>query len=218
MRIGTMLCAVGLIALCGCVNTRQVSAPTGTSAAYEGKPLTTVTYKKPSFAALTWGKAAIGGMLAGLAEISEGNRVINENAVDDPAVAIAGKLTPFFAEKMKTTGGAVLADQDGNDVKKLSLAAGGHGVVLDVETINWMFLYFPFDWSHYKVMYTGRARLIDAETGKEIALVPCQWDSGDKDPPDYDALLGDHAALLKAKLATAAETCAATYQAKMFAE
>ena len=37
----------------------------------------------------------------------------------------------------------------------------GADYVLDVKTANWMFAYYPSDWSHYRVMYVARFRLIE---------------------------------------------------------
>ena len=105
-----------------------------------------------------------------------------------------------------------------DDEASLSRDAGHKGVVLDVETINWMFIYFPLDWSHYRIMYVARARLIDANTGKRIAQAPCTYKSDDKTPPTYDQMLADKAALLKTMLAAAANSCAEIWRKALYAQ
>lgn len=217
MRTRIALCAVVLVALSACANVKPISAPATANMAYEGKPLTTVTYTEPSFTAMTWGRAGFGA-IGGVAMITEGNKLVADNHLADPALAIAAKLTPVVAEKMKTAGGTLLDKRDSNDVAKLVAAANGRGVILDVQTFNWSFMYFPLDWTHYKVLYMGRARLIDAAAAKEIARVLCTWKSDENNPPDYDTLVGNGAEKLKAMLATAAETCAATYRENLFAK
>ncbi|HWM62239.1 MAG TPA: hypothetical protein VNN98_08795, partial [Rhizomicrobium sp.] len=105
-----------------------------------------------------------------------------------------------------------------DDEASLSKDAANKGVVLDIETINWMFVYFPFDWSHYRVTVVARARLIDANTGKRIAQAPCQYQSEEKTPPTYDQMLDNKAALLKSMLEAAADSCADKMAKSLYAE
>jgi hypothetical protein len=213
------------IALSGCVSMKAQQVESGATTAYAGAPLTVVTYKKPAFSAMTYGRAmlgafgAVGGAVGGLANISAGNEIIQQNEVPDPAHDIAARVAPVLAARLKTSAITTLADQDDSDEKKLSAASGNKGLVLDIQTLNWMFLYFPLDWTHYHVMYTARARLIDASSAKVIGQVPCTYDSGDdKTPaPNYDTLLADHAAVLKAKLATAQADCIQKIESGMLA-
>ena len=85
----------------------------------------------------------------------------------------------------------------------------GADYVLDVQTLNWSFAYFPTNWTHYRVMYAARVRLIDATSKAVVAEAGCRSvPSDDKDAPTYDQLLADKAALLKSHLAKAAAACA----------
>jgi hypothetical protein len=84
----------------------------------------------------------------------------------------------------------------------------GADLILDVKTLNWMYLYYPSQWSKYHVMYMARVRLIDGKTGALVAQHLCKVDPTDpKNPPTSDALRADHAALLKQSLHKAADTC-----------
>jgi len=215
-KIVLLVCA---FALGGCMSVKPVQAPAEAVEALKGQPLTTVTYVHPDFAAMTYGKAAIGGLLGGAGMVSDGNTIVKENEIPDPALRIEPKLTALVGERLKVSGTTKIADRAAkmDDEESLSKDSGHKGVVLDVESINWMFVYFPFDWTHYKIVYTARARLIDANTGKRIAQAPCQYQSEDKAPPTYDHLLDNKAALLKTMLAAAADTCADTMAKSLYA-
>jgi hypothetical protein len=209
------LLLIGVLALCGCVNMETVKAPPDALSSLQGSSLTTVTYVKPSFTALTYGDAMFGA-IGGIAAVSNGDRIIRDNQVSDPAETIAAKLSPIFAARLKTATSNTLSGQMSDAAASLSTAAGSKGVIFDVETTVWMFGYFPFDWTHYHVTYNARARLIDASSGKVIGQVPCKVDTGeDKQPPTYDQLLDNKANLLKTKLASAADTCASLIENAM---
>jgi hypothetical protein len=218
------LIVASALALGGCAGMTPVQVDQNSANAFQGATLTTVTYKKPPFTATTYGRivigsvfGAVGGAVAAAKSISAGDQIVQENQIADPAEGMAAEVTPKIVARLKAASSVTLADQDPKDNTQLSAALGNKGVVLDVQTINWMFLYFPLDWTHYHVMYAARARLIDASNGKTIGLVPCNYDSGDDKmpPPNYDTLLADHAAILKAKLAAAASACTAKIEATM---
>jgi hypothetical protein len=215
-----ILCCLGAFALSGCMSVKPVQAPADAVNALQGQPLTVVTYVRPDFAAMTYGKAMIGGLLGAGLMISDGNTVVRENDIPDPALAIETKLTPLIADRLKASGTTRIADRDAkrDDEASLSKDAGSKGVVLDIETINWMFVYFPFDWSHYRVMVVARARLIDANIGKRIAQAPCQYKSEDKTSPTYDQMLDSKAALLKTMLAAAGSFCADTMAKSLYVQ
>src|SRR5689334_12375484 len=77
----------GALALGGCMSVKPVSAPASAVDALQGQNLTTVTYVRPDFAAMTYGKAAIGGLLGGAVMISDGNAIVKENDIKDPVLA-----------------------------------------------------------------------------------------------------------------------------------
>ena len=193
----------------GCVSTRSVPTPSGALDHFQGQSLTVVTYKKPDFSAQTYGRAMIGGLIGAGVMISEGDALIAQNNVPDPAVQVSETLASRLKARMASVNVNRLADQDtkGDTEEVLSADAGHAGLVLDVETINWMFLYYPLDWTHYRVMMTLRARLIDAESGKRLSQAPCTYLSDDKSPPDYDHLVAERAAVLKTMLAAGADVC-----------
>jgi len=218
LEMKKVLGVICVIALAGCASVSTVTVPLDTVNALQGSHLRTITYKAPNFLATTAGKAVIGAVIGGLvggmtnlvvAGIG-GKQIIAENQISDPALTIAAQLSTFFADKLRAGGTVTTSGRDwsADSTQTLSKAVGKKGLVLDVKTLQWMLGYFPTDWSHYKVTYEVRARLIHAETGKVIGQVPCTYLSDTENiAPTYEQLIGNHAALLKDKLASAATTC-----------
>lgn len=204
-KIGILLTA---LTLGGCVSVRSVPTPPGALDSLHGRHLTVVTYQKPDFAAQTYGKAAL-GLLGAAAMITDGNAIIADNQVPDPALRISTDLASALATDIGASETARLADRNtkGDTEDLLSSDVQHNGVVLDVETINWLFVYYPLDWTHYRILMTARARIIDAQSGKRLAQAPCTYLSDDKSPPTYDELLANHAARLKAMLAAGSQSC-----------
>ena len=206
------------VLMTGCAPIKLVTAPEASLNSLKGAPLTTVTFEKTDVTALTAGKAMFGA-LGGAAMVAAGNGIIKDNEVPDPAHAIAARLSPKVGERLAVSATQATAPQKVNKETEKDLAAhaGGKGVVLDVKTVNWMFAYFPTNWTHYRVTYVARARLVDAGTGKLVAQVPCTYVSDDETTaPTYDQLLENKAALLKTKLETAGNACAEIFEKNLY--
>jgi hypothetical protein len=91
----------------------------------------------------------------------------------------------------------------------------GSDFVLDVQTVNWSFVYRP-SLTHYRVLYSVKIRLIDTRRSKLVGEAFCyRRDDGDKSPPTRDELLADHAELLKQRLHDHASECAGELQNKL---
>lgn len=210
-----------ILALAGCANIGLIKVPPERVRSLQAVQLTTVTYAKPDFTAMTpagvnVGMAfgaiggAIGGSFAMASMIRTGNKIVQDNEVPDPAEAIATKLSVHFAGKFAASriNSISARDPQSDADDALSEAAGKRGVVLEVKTVNWMFGQVPFNQSRYRVTYVARARLIDAASSQMIGQVPCTYVSDDeKTGPSYDALLENRAALLKTKLEAAVVFC-----------
>ena len=68
-------------------------SPPPPTAAYVGKPLATIVHKAPDFAAVTWTTAKMMGNAAGgNTGVSEGNELVKEFAIADPAADVAASL------------------------------------------------------------------------------------------------------------------------------
>jgi len=205
-----------VLALSGCASVRNQPMDQKAAAAIKGQPVTyTTRVERPSFTAMTAGKAAF-AILGAAAMISEGNDIISSNNVPDPADAIASGL----AQALQTSHGATLSpavNVVGNDLGNLVAKAGAAKYVVDVETVQWMFAYFPTDWSHYYVMYAAKARLIDTATKDVVAEGLCTQSTKDNPgAPSYDELVGNGAKRLKSVLADAASACVQQFKRDTF--
>ena len=72
----------------GCVATRHAPLAEQDATSLTGKTLERSVYQKPSFVAFTAGKARLGA-LGAVAMIGAGNKIVQDNAVQDPAFRTA---------------------------------------------------------------------------------------------------------------------------------
>lgn len=203
--IGVFTIAASLSA---CVTFQNIPLPQEVSEKLEGKKIVLTKYSTPDFVATTAGKAAF-ALLGAVAMIVEGNEIVKENGIEDPALKISQGLAKKLSEERGIT---LISNQNissaSDDVQKLVSAYPGADYLLDVKTFNWWFHYYPGDWAHYRVSYNARLRLIDSSTKKVIAEEGCKSTQGDdKNPPSKDQLLDNKASLLKAYLGQAASGC-----------
>ena len=219
----TLSVAAGLLILAfavGCAGAIRMS--TADAKALRGSRMQAVHYMPPAFMAMTPGRAAaggaIGGVVGGIATVamgqSAGKALVRGMLIDDPAAAVKARLARKLAESWGISGVAQIdapRKTSMRDLDTLAAAAGGADVVLDVRTLGWGFVYFPFNWSHYRVRYAVEARLIRVSEKRIVARARVsyveKYDDTSK-APLYDELLANNAVLLRAKLAAAAEHCA----------
>lgn len=203
------LMAAALVALSGCTTIRNQPIDQKAQESIKGQSVAYSTRAaKPDFSAMTAGKAAF-AMLGAIAMISEGNSIIASHNVPDPADEIASGLV----QALQQSHGAVATPSimvKGNAIDQLIASAGSAKYLVDVETVSWSFMYFPTDWTHYRVVYTAKARLIDTQTKAVVAEGGCnRVPDQSATSPTYDELLANGAKRLKAELSTAAQECLA---------
>jgi hypothetical protein len=147
-----------------------------------------------------------------LATTSEGSSVVTDNKIEDPAIAIsAGLAIALRARDSVQIVPRPLRTNEDDPARIAGLVKGTARYVLDVRTTTWNMMYFPTDWAHYQLMYAAKARLIDVDTGRVAAEAFCkQQPESNADAPTYELMLAHGAALLKAKMASAAEACTAS--------
>ena len=171
-----------------------------------------VRVKRPTFTAMSVGTAEF-GVIGVLAEMSIGDQIIADNKVDDPANVLAAQVAALYA-----------ADHGGLTVDA-PLVVGEHQTLNDfpdlkaryvvvASTLNWGYLYFPFDWTHYGVMYGADLAVLDRVTNTDVLKARCFVRPVKQGAPNHDALLSNGAAGLKALLVTAGQTCLTQMQAK----
>jgi hypothetical protein len=195
-----MVLAAGLVALAGCVSTKIVPLQPARMASLQGKTLTVAKHEKPSFGAMTAGKALF-GVIGAVAMVAKGNSIVQEHNVEDPAGYIATALAGDLATAHSMT---------------LAPVGGGADFLLDVKTVNWSFVYFPTAPRRYRVIYSTKLKLTDTKSGKVLAegfcaRIPEKSDSA----PGYEELMADQAARLKQELTAGADQCIGEFRAKV---
>lgn len=197
--------ALGLV-LTACVSTQKVPLSPAQSGSLRGQTVVASQHARPAFAAITPGKAAF-GMVGAAAMIAEGNSQIRNNQVADPAEQISHQLAATLASKLGMRvvghGGHVTSGEQAAVVAREHPQAR---YVVDVRTINWSCVYYPFGWGSYRVIYSAKLRLIDTQTAAVLcegffARVP----NDQSKAFSYDALMNHNAAGLKGELAIAAQ-------------
>ena len=196
-----------VVLVTGCTTIKHVPLSQEASTQLQGSTVALTIYPTADFAAFTAGKAAF-AVVGAVAMISEGNSIVKENGIQDPAVGISQKL----AEKLVAVRGVTIVPTQSvaanDEPQTLAATYVGAKLLLDVKTLNWMFNYYPSDWSHYKVTYSARVRLIDTASRMAVAETMCQTVQGDdSNPPTKDQLLQNNATLLKEYLNKGVTAC-----------
>jgi hypothetical protein len=201
----------------GCVSVQQIPMSAASLEAVKGKELALTERAKPDFSAMTPARGAF-GMIGAAVTISEGNKLIKENRIEDPAVYIGRTLAADLQGRHNTRlspKGAPIASDDVTDLVK---NASGTDLVLDVRTINWSFVHFPAVWGKYRVIYSARMRLVDTKSGRVLAESGChRAPEHTPDAPSYYELVSNSAQRLKQELKTAADFCISEFKAKALA-
>jgi hypothetical protein len=207
-KANIMLALGCLLSLEACVSTRTTGVSNDSVSAMHGKSLAISQRTKPDFSAMTAGKAMF-GLLGAAAMISAGNKIIVDNNIEDPAPFVADQLRQAMENKYGlVTAPGTMPLADSTDTRKLASLYSAGDFVLDVQTVNWSFLYRP-NLTHYRVLYSVKVRLIATHDSKLLAEAFCyRKDDDDNNPPTHDELLADQAALLKSKLHDHAAECA----------
>src|SRR5205085_11230631 len=209
----------------GCVSVQEIPMTAASVDVVRGRELSLSVRDKPDFGAMTAGKmaggalfGALGGAIAGSAMVSAGNELVAQNAIADPAEKIGAALGATLREKLAARPVAFRTRLSSDEVTEVTKAPSGMDLVLDVRTIGWGFVYFPTSWSKYRVIYSARARLLDAKKGQVLAESGCAMPvAQDADvAPTYDELVANGARRLKDELQKAAEYCAGQFATRMF--
>ncbi len=195
------------IMVSGCATVKDQKIEKSAADALRGKTVAYTTRVKPDFTAMTPSKAAL-GIFGAAAMISEGNKIVSSNQVDDPAALIASGVAKTLQDTFAVQVQAAPLATNSDDIAKLAELAKGAQLIVDVQTLNWSMAYFPTDWSHYRVMYTGKVRIIDTQSRQVLAEAGCsRVPEGNAGAPSYDEMTGNGAAKLKAELTQAVNEC-----------
>ncbi|GGE57579.1 hypothetical protein GCM10007421_35270 [Halopseudomonas oceani] len=204
---GRISLVVFVTLLAGCVSTATLKLDDEHSSSLHEKSLVVTTSDKPDFAAMTAGKVIV-PLVGAVTMISEGNKIIRQHNVEDPAAFIGEEIAAQLATLRSMNLMPSSVPSSDGDIEYLSATHANQDFALDVRTINWSFGYFPSDWDNYRVIYSAKARLIDLHKEEVIAEAFCaRVPEQSSTSPSYQQLVGDHAAGLKRELQIAAEYC-----------
>lgn len=210
--LGTMIAT----AISGCASFNQQGMNAKAAPEIKGQTVTSTTREKPDFAAMTPGKATF-AVIGAVAMISEGNSIISTHNVADPAdeiaIGLATELKKAYGMRLVTPPIKVGAD---DPAQIASSSKDAVRYVIDAKTINWSIGYFPTDWTHYRTIYTAKARLINLQTKDVVAEGFCKHiPESNVNAPTYDELIGNQASRLKSHLNTIAQECINSMKTQM---
>lgn len=174
----------------------------------QGKTLVVTRHKVPPYTAMTAGKAAFALLGAG-AMIAEGNKIIRENEVPDPAALLEAQLAPAFAKhygmQLKP---ATVAMIDVEKPKQIAATQTDTDYILDIRSGGWMSSYYPSDWAKYWILYSVQLQLVNAKDGTLVSNMACNATTN-KHPnsPSKDQMLANKAQLFKDVSAAHGWTC-----------
>lgn len=206
-----------ILNIAGCADTQKRPLDSSASSTIRGKTLILVHGESPDFVAMTSGKGMFSVIGVGAA-VAEGNRLVEEKKIDDPAIKISETIANVLTDRydMQNQGRTTTASSSGN-VEDIAKKANGYDYALEVTTNGWQYIYDGFNFSDYFVGYTAKIRLIDVSKSNIIANDYCIYDSKKfgKSPVTHDELLENDAAYIKKELVSAAQYCADQFQASI---
>ncbi len=210
------------ILLTNCVSKRMLPLTKEDIVFLKGKTIAIVHEEEPYLAVMTYKNVMIaaltGGILGYVFMKRDGNKIIKENQIKDPANLISSNLSKDFKLKY----GATIIDEelskDVGSVSSLSSKYNGKAdYVLDVRTINWGFGYLPMRVNDFRVVYSSKLRFIDVKNKKIIAEDFCSIIPDSKEPTSgYQDLLYNNAEILKQKLTTHSVKCFDKFKNEIF--
>ncbi|RDE24056.1 hypothetical protein DV711_00145 [Motiliproteus coralliicola] len=211
-----LILIIATLILAGCANTHNIPLQADAFAVNPPETLATTNREKPDFAAMTSTKGAF-ALIGAFAAISAGNELVEENQIEDPAVYIRQSLKESLQQQMSLTpidqSELVLDSEKTEEIAKHYPAAD---LVLDIQTYNWSFLYFPTSWDTYHVIYSAKLRLIDTRNSKLVAEGFCiRNPEQDENSPSYAELVANSAKRLKSELQLAADHCVEEFKTKV---
>jgi hypothetical protein len=208
------LAVLGLLmatAACGLPETvRLADSP---DASLAGKELHSTREAPPSFIAMTATHGAF-AMVGVAAAIAEGNTLVAQAGIENPAAGIEDAITSHLRSRYGTAGSGRPLSFDDDKPGDLAAWARENNVrdlIVDVETNGWGFNHMGFNYSSYAVSYSAVFRLIESSSGQVLAQHTCTGGSPDdaEGAPSHDDLLANDAALIKSLLDERAQACIA---------
>jgi hypothetical protein len=142
-------------------------------------------------------------------EIQAGDKLVNTDAIADPAATIAHAVASDYAASLGGSAADAPSGWDGD-------GAGYARYLVKVATTQWGFTYYPLDWRHYHLTYDAKLELVDVVTKKVVARGSCSHKAdAASEHFSYVDLTGNGAATLKTQLRAIADECVAQFKANV---
>lgn len=208
----------------GCVSTKNIPITDNCANDLRNHTVVCSDWEAPDFSAYSSGKAMAGGMfgiiggaVAANSMISEGNKIISENEVEDPADYIAEQLMSGLASQYELNQLNINnITVESEDVEHISGLYKDADYVLDIRTVNWQTLPGNVG-NRYRVIYSSKLRLIDTNERTIVAEGFCYKAPRQKDPQfSYEELMDNNAERLKSQLKAKADYCVDHFKKSVF--
>ena len=196
------------VLLAGCTTIETATMGDDLAAQVRGQAVAIVVEPPATFGVMLTHAIGLGPL--GMPEVvEEGQRLVTQNHIVDPADDVAGVLGDALAGQRGAIVLPTHAQARSGDVKAIVAAAPPQArYVLDVATLSWGIGNLPVPRSNYFVAYVARARLIDARTKAIVAEAGCmQAPDGSEFNGAYADLQANNALLVKTELAARADRC-----------
>ena len=201
--------------LSNCVYTKNIVMSDIDSQRLNGKTIATVFRDKSDMTLKTpFHAAMLGGFLVHWNMVSQGNKIVKENNIEDPAFLISQKLKDSLVKNYKLEALSINNQKEVSryNVDKISNSYKEFvDYVIDVRNLNWGISYVSGDISNYAITYSSEFKLIDVKNKMVVAENSCTYTPYKKYPKNI--ILEDNAKILKQEFLGAANACA-----KMFIE
>jgi hypothetical protein len=223
LKILAVLLLVSLFFV-GCVSTKNIPITDNRANDLRNHTAVCSDWETPDFSAYSSGKAMAGGMfgmiggaVAANSMISEGNKIISENGVEDPADYIAEQLMSELASQYELNQLNINnITVESEEVEHISSLYKDADYVLDIRTVNWQTLPGNVG-NRYRVIYSSKRRLIDTNERAVVAEGFCYKAPKQKDPQySYEELMDNNAEGLKSQLKTKADYCVDHFKKSVF--
>jgi hypothetical protein len=174
MLVRFLLVAV-LVPLVGCSAIKPKELAGADAGQLQGKTLGYARYSElPDFIAQTPVNVQF-GLLGVATAISNGNSMIRDNKIEDPALDMAKQLADELAAAQNMTVAHAAAAVESADLDKVIAAYPQADYILDMRTSGWGSIYYVSDFNNYKVAYSVHARLIDRKAKTVLAEKACSY-------------------------------------------
>jgi hypothetical protein len=171
--------------------------PASVATTLNGKVLAVTRHERPYFNATT-DMEGFTALLPYHVDF-DGNKLIDEFGIADPAYILEQHLAPAIAtyhSMQLRPGPAAVIDKDVADL--LASKFGDADFVLDVRSMGWGFTYVPPRLNRYGIGYGAFVELFDVKSGKRVARLSCHTHTWDHPAaPTEKELLANRARLLK---------------------